>query len=193
MLFRSRAGADLIACAVYPVALVLHRAAGEATADALAGLGLETGVSVDALWRASDVVDEHISDQPVTPLAPRIAARAAEHSLPAGLIAALDVHLRAHAAGDRLDDVIEELTVIRSEAGWPPLAAPIGQVLASQALLHVLSAERYQLVVDELRDLLDGRYGVPPAEISPAVQRAVSLLSDGTIAPEEAQIGRAHV
>ena len=41
-------------------------------------------------------------------------------------------------------------------SGWPPLAAPIGQVLASQALLHVLAAERYQTVVDELRDLLAG-------------------------------------
>jgi oxaloacetate decarboxylase alpha subunit len=175
----ARAGADLIACAVYPVALVLHRAAGEATANSLEGLGLDTGVNVDALWLASDLVDEHISDQPVTPLAPRIATRAAQHSLPAGLIAALDVHLRAHAAGDRLDEVIEELNVIREEAGWPPLAAPIGQVLASQALLHVLAAERYQTVVDELRDLLAGRYGTPPAPISPTVQRAVELVSDG--------------
>ena len=75
--------------------------------------------------------------------------------------------------------MIEELTRIREEAGWPPLAAPIGQVLASQALLHVLSAERYQTVVDELRDLLAGRYGEPPGEISPQVRRAVELTSDG--------------
>jgi oxaloacetate decarboxylase alpha subunit len=182
----ARAGADLIACAVYPVALVLHRASGEATADALAGLGLGSGVNVDALWRASDLVDEHISDQPVTPLAPRIATRAAQHSLPAGLVAALDLHLRTHAAGDRLDEVIDELTRIRAEAGWPPLAAPIGQVLASQALLHVLAAERYQTVVDELRDLLAGRYGTPPGEISPAVQRAVELVSDGAPAGPQA-------
>ena len=164
---------------MYPVALVLHRASGESLADALDGLGLSTGVDVAALWRASDLVDEHISDQPVTPLAPRIATRAAEHSLPAGLVAALDVHLRAQSAGDRLDEVIEELARIREEAGWPPLAAPIGQVLASQALLHVLSAERYQTVVDELRDLLAGRYGEPPGEISAQVRRAVELTSDG--------------
>jgi oxaloacetate decarboxylase alpha subunit len=182
----ARAGADLIACAVYPVALVLHRASGEAVAGALEGLGLGTGVSVNALWRASDLVDEHISDQPVTPLAPRIATRAAQHSLPAGLVAALDVHLRAHRAGDRLDEAIEELGRIRAEAGWPPLAAPIGQVLASQALLHVLAAERYQTVVDELRDLLAGRYGVPPGEISPSVQRAVELVSDGAPTTDEA-------
>jgi oxaloacetate decarboxylase (Na+ extruding) subunit alpha len=179
----ARAGADLLAVAVYPVALVLHRASGESLADALEGLGLGTGIDVAALWQASDLVDEHISDQPVTPLAPRIATRAAQHSLPAGLIAALDVHLRAHAAGDRLDEVIDELTRIREEAGWPPLAAPIGQVLASQALLHVLAAERYQTVVDELRDLLTGRYGEPPGEISPQVRRAVELVSAGADPP----------
>jgi len=75
--------------------------------------------------------------------------------------------------------VLDELDRVREEAGWPPLAAPIGQILASQALLHVLSASRYGSVVDELRDLLDGRYGTPPAPISPTVQRAVRLLSEG--------------
>ena len=175
----ARAGADLIATTVYPVALVLHRASGEAVASALGGLGLETGVNTESLWQASDLVDEHISDQPVIPLAPRIATRAAEHSLPPGLVAAIDLHLRAQGAGDRLDEVIAELETIRTEAGWPPLAPPIGQVLASQALVHVLAAGRYQTVVDELRTLFEGGFGTPPAEISPTVQRAVSLLSDG--------------
>jgi oxaloacetate decarboxylase alpha subunit len=176
----ARAGVDLLACTVYPVALVLHRASGEALASVLGGLGLETGVSADPLWRASELVDQHISDQPVAPLAPRIATRAAEHSLPAGLIAAIDLHLRTQGAGDRLDEVIAELETIRAEVGSPPLAAPIGQVLASQALLHVLAAERYQTVVDELRALIQGRYGSPPADVSPVVERAVSLLSDGS-------------
>jgi oxaloacetate decarboxylase (Na+ extruding) subunit alpha len=178
----ARAGADRIACAVYPVALTLHRVSGESLADALAGAGLD--VDVDALWRASELVDTHIGDEPVTPLAPRIAVRAAEHNVPAGLVAALDAHLRAHAAGDRIDDVLEELARIRAEAGWPPLAAPIGQILASQALLHVLSANRYGTVVDELHALFDGHYGKPPGPIDPMIQRAVALLSDGG-PPEE--------
>jgi oxaloacetate decarboxylase (Na+ extruding) subunit alpha len=174
----ARAGADLISCAVYPVALALHRVSGEALANALAGAGLDTGVDVEALWRASELVDEHIGDEPVTPLAPRIAVRAAEHKLPAGLVAALDTRLRAYAAGDRLDEVLDELRRIRSEAGWPPLAAPIGQILGSQALVHVLSASRYGTIVDELRDLLEGRFGTPPGEVDPALRRAVSLSSD---------------
>jgi len=180
----ARAGADLIACAVYPVALTIHRVSGEAIAKALAGLGLDPGVDVDALWRASELVDEHIGDEPVTPLAPRIAVRAAEHRLPSGLVAALDAHLRAHDARDRLDEVLDELARIREEVGWPPLAAPIGQILASQALLHVLSAARYQTIVDELRGLISGRFGSPPGPIDPAVSRAVQLVSGDEPAEE---------
>src|ERR1051325_276299 len=78
----ARGGADLIACAVYPVALTIHRVSGEAMAKALAGLGLDTGVDVDALWKASELVDEHIGDEPGTPLAPRIARRAPPHRPP---------------------------------------------------------------------------------------------------------------
>jgi len=182
----ARGGADLIACAVYPVALTIHRVSGEAIAKALAGLGLDTGVDVDALWKASELVDEHIGDEPVTPLAPRIAVRAAEHRMPSGLVAALDAQLRASAAGDRLDEVLDELVRIREEVGWPPLAAPIGQILGSQALVHVLSATRYQMVIDELRGLIEGRFGNPPGPIDPAVRRAVQLTSGDEPAEEEA-------
>ncbi|HEY4412126.1 MAG TPA: acetyl-CoA carboxylase biotin carboxyl carrier protein, partial [Gaiellaceae bacterium] len=121
----AQAGAQLIACAVFPLALSLHRVSGEALAEALAGLGLDPGVDVATLWEASDLVDEHIGDEPVA-----------------------------------------------------PLAAPIGQVLASQALLNVLAASRYLTIVDELRSLVDGRFGTPPGPIDPALTRAVQLTHD---------------
>ncbi|HEU4942504.1 MAG TPA: acetyl-CoA carboxylase biotin carboxyl carrier protein, partial [Gaiellaceae bacterium] len=175
----ARAGADRIACAVYAVALVLHRVAGEGLGDALDGLGLEPGVDTARLWEASDLIDQHIGDEPVTPLAPRIAVRAAQHNLPAGLVAALDAHLRTQGTGDRLDEVLEELERIRGEAGWPPLAAPIGQILGSQALIHVLSASRYDIVVDELRGLFQGDFGKPPGDLDPSASRAIELSSGG--------------
>jgi len=174
----AEAGAQLIACAIYPLALSLHRVSGEALAEALAGMGLDPGVDVARLWEASDLVDEHIGDEPVAPLAPRVAVRAAQHDVPAGLVAGLDATLRAQGAGDRLEEVLEELDRIRAEVGWPPLAAPIGGVLASQALLNVLAASRYLTIVDELRSLVSGRFGVPPGPIDPALVRAVELTTD---------------
>jgi oxaloacetate decarboxylase alpha subunit len=169
----SRAGADVIAVAVYPVALTMHRVSAEAAAQALAGLGLSTGIDLDKLWEAADLVDEHIGDEPVAPVPPRIAVRAAQRKVPVGLVGALDVQLRARAAGDRLDEVLDEVDKVREEVGSPPLAAPIGQIVASQALLNVLTANRYSTMVDELRDLVEGRFGRTPAPVDPALQRAV--------------------
>ncbi len=171
------AGADLVATAVYPLALTLHRVSGESLAESLEGLGRAAGLHVDRLWEAADVIDEHIGDEPIAPVIPRIAVRAAEYDLPTGLVAALDVHLRAHAAGDRLLDVLEEVSRVRAEAGSPPLAAPIGQILASQALLHVLEARRYGTVIDEFRALVGGAYGVTPQPVDATVKRAVELLA----------------
>jgi oxaloacetate decarboxylase alpha subunit len=170
-------GADLIATAVYPLALMLHRVSGESVAESLDGLGHAPGLEVAKLWDAADLIDEFIGDEPVAQVAPRIAVRAAEYDLPAGLVAALEVHLRAHAAADRLLEVLEEVGRVRAEAGWPPLAAPIGQILASQALLHVLEARRYGSVIDEFRELVQGGYGETPEPIDPTVQRAVDLLA----------------
>jgi oxaloacetate decarboxylase (Na+ extruding) subunit alpha len=171
------AGADLVATTVYPLALTLHRVSGESLAESLEGLGQATGVETARLWEAADVIDEFIGDEPVAPVAPRIAVRAAEYDMPAGLVAALDVHLRANTASDRLEEVLEEVGRVRAESGWPPLAAPIGQILASQALLHVLEARRYGTVIDEFRALVQGAYGVTPEPIDPTVERAIALLA----------------
>ncbi len=180
-----RAGAEWIAVALYPIALSLHRVSAEALTQALAGVELDTGVELERLWRGSELVDEALGDEPVPPLSPRVAVRAAEYALPAGLVAELEARLREHDSTDRLDEVLEELSRIRRECGWPPLASPIGQVLGSQALLHVLAAQRWRFVVDELRDLVEGRYGRPPGEIDPTVKRAVELLADGVEPVEE--------
>src|SRR5580765_1133047 len=179
----SRAGADLIATAVYPVALTMHRVSAESVAQALAGVGLDTGVDLQHLWDASDLVDEHIGDEPVSPLPPRVAVRAAQHKLPVGLVAALDVQLRSQAAGDRLDEVIDEVGRVREEVGSPPLAAPIGQIVASQALLNVLTSNRYSTMVDELRDLVSGKFGRTPGPVDAALKRAVENFGAEPDAP----------
>src|SRR5918999_2319246 len=66
-----RAGAALVACALYPVALSLHRVSAESLTQALAGLGLDTGVALDTLWRGPEPVDEALGGEPVPPLSPR--------------------------------------------------------------------------------------------------------------------------
>src|SRR5256885_10062159 len=148
----SRAGADVIAVAVYPVALTMHRVSAEAAAQALGGLGLATGIDLDLLWEAADLVDEHIGDEPVAPVAPRIAVRAAQRKLPVGLVAALDVQLRGQASGDRLDEGLDEVDKVRAEVRPPPPAAPIGRNGAAPGLPHAPSAKRPSHMGDEARE-----------------------------------------
>jgi oxaloacetate decarboxylase alpha subunit len=180
----ARAGADLMACSVYPVALSMLRVSAEAAAQALAGIGLDPGADLEALWWAADLVDEHVGDAPVAPLRPRLAVRSAQRKIPVGLVAALDDQLRASGADDRLDEILEEIERVRVEAGSVPLAAPIGQIIASQAMVNVLGANRYGTLVDEFRNLVSGRFGRTPGLIDPALARAVELL--GGPAEEEA-------
>ena len=178
-----RAGAEIVACAIYPIALTLHRVSGEILVSTLTGLGFECDVDVEALWQASDLVDEHIGDELIAPLSPRIAARAAEYGFSPALVAALDSHLQGYAAGGLIDDVLDELTRVRRDLGSPPLASPIAQILGWQALLHILSANRYQTLVDELPPLVRGEYGRTPEEIDPVVRRAIELRSAEMPAP----------
>ncbi|MFN8186755.1 MAG: acetyl-CoA carboxylase biotin carboxyl carrier protein [Gaiellales bacterium] len=173
----ARGGGSPIGCAIYPVAITLYRPSAEALAQSLAGIGLETGIDVAALWDACRLIDEEFGDLPVPPLSPRDAVRAAEHGLSAGLVSMLDARLRAYGQRGRLDEVLAELIRVRAECGSPPLHEPIGLILGSQALIHVLSAQRWQTLTDEARLLLAGQYGQTPMPVDPVVRRAAELLA----------------
>jgi oxaloacetate decarboxylase (Na+ extruding) subunit alpha len=74
---------------------------------------------------------------------------------------------------------------VRDEVGSPPLAAPIGQIVASQALINVLTANRYSTMVDELRELVAGRFGRTPGPIAAGLRRAVELRTEESALAEE--------
>jgi oxaloacetate decarboxylase (Na+ extruding) subunit alpha len=164
----ARHGAEPIATAVLPVAYTLHRVAGEVLCDALTGLGLEHGVDADRVWEASRFIDDHVTSQmPALPIPPRITLRTAFNRLPVGLVSELDARLRMLGAADRLDEVLEEFKQVRLDCGVPPLAQPVGGILAGQAVRHVLSARRWDEVSPDMRDYLSGIYGNPPQAIAP--------------------------
>ena len=164
----ARHGAEPIATAVLPVAYTLHRVAGEVLCDSLTGLGLEHGVDADRVWEASRFIDEHVTSQmPALPIPPRITLRTAFNRLPVGLVSELDARLRMLGAADRLDEVLEEFKQVRLDCGVPPLAQPVGGILAGQAVRHVLSARRWDEVSPDMRDYLSGIYGNPPQAIAP--------------------------
>ena len=171
----ARAGADPIATASYPVAMLTQRPAAELLTQALRGLGLDAGLDRELGWEVARRIESEIGDAAsvAPPVSPQVALRAALSTVPAGLVAAVERRLAAVGAADRLDEVLDEVRRVRDECGSPPPAAPVGRILATQAIQHVLGARRWLEVDEEMRRLLLGEYGHPPGPIDPTA-RAVA-------------------
>jgi oxaloacetate decarboxylase alpha subunit len=70
---------------------------------------------------------------------------------------------------DRIQEVLSEAGTVRRELGWPVMATPLSQLVGTQAVMNVVSGERYTAVSDELIAYAAGYYGEPPAPIEPDV------------------------
>jgi len=92
-----------------------------------------------------------------------------EHQVPGGMLANFQVQLRQAGMLDRLDAVLEEIARVRVELGWVLMVTPFSQVVGVQALLNVVTGERYKVVPDEVKRYALGHYGAPPAPIDPGV------------------------
>jgi pyruvate carboxylase subunit B len=86
-----------------------------------------------------------------------------------------DIHrqLESHGAEARTDDVLEEVSRVRRELGYPPLVAPLRQMIATQAVYNIIGGERYATVTQELKDYLQGLYGRPPVPADHELRRLV--------------------
>jgi len=95
------------------------------------------------------------------------------HQVPGGMISNLVSQLRDQKALDRLPEVLSEVPRVRAELGYPPLVTPTSQVVGTQAVLNVLTGERYKQVTKETRNYLLGYYGAVMGEIDPDIRRAI--------------------
>jgi len=87
------------------------------------------------------------------------------NQVPGGMISNLANQLREQNALDRMDEVLAEIPRVRAELGYPPLVTPTSQIVGTQAVLNVLTGQRYQTVSNEVKRYLQGGYGQPPAAI----------------------------
>ena len=103
--------------------------------------------------------------------------------MPIGVVAGIERSLRAAGAEDRLDEVLDELLLVRAESGYPPPASPVGRILAGQAIRHVLHARRWTEVDGDMRSLLLGEWGHAPAPVD-AVALAAAERAPASTATE---------
>lgn len=95
------------------------------------------------------------------------------HHIPGGMISNLRSQLSQQNALDKLDEVLSELPRVRADLGYPPLVTPTSQIVGVQAVMNVLSGERYSMVPQETKNLVKGLYGRTPARIDPGIREKI--------------------
>jgi len=90
--------------------------------------------------------------------------------VPGGMLTNLESQLRQQNATDRLDDVLLEIPEVRKDLGFIPLVTPTSQIVGTQAVLNVLTGERYKNMTKETEGILRGEYGATPAPVNSKLQ-----------------------
>ena len=93
--------------------------------------------------------------------------------VPGGMLTNLENQLREQGASERLDEVLEEIPEVRKDLGFIPLVTPTSQIVGTQAVLNILSGERYKSITRETEGVLKGEYGATPAPMDPQLQEKV--------------------
>jgi len=93
--------------------------------------------------------------------------------VPGGMLTNMENQLREQGAADKADDVLLEIPKVREDLGFIPLVTPTSQIVGTQAVLNVLTGERYKTITKETAGVLKGEYGATPAPVSKELQAKV--------------------
>ena len=170
----AEAGVNIIDTATLPLAFGASLPPVETVVRALQDSPYDTGLNIHELFEIAryfeDLRKASGFDRGVTRINDM---RVFDHQVPGGTIANLVTQLEEQKALYRLGEVLDEIPRVRQELGYPPLVTPASQIVGTQAVLNVLTGERYKLVPGEVRDYIKGNYGSPPAPIDQVIVRKV--------------------
>ncbi|MGO0122724.1 acetyl-CoA carboxylase biotin carboxyl carrier protein [Desulfothermobacter acidiphilus] len=170
----AEAGVDVVDTASVPLAFGASQPPVETLVRALQDTPYDTGLDLKELFAIAEYFEEVRKKRGFERGVTRIHdMRVFEHQVPGGMISNLVAQLQEQKALHRLTEVLEEIPRVRAELGYPPLVTPTSQIVGIQAVLNVLTGERYKLVPEEVRRYVQGYYGRPPAPIDPEVQRKI--------------------
>jgi oxaloacetate decarboxylase alpha subunit len=93
--------------------------------------------------------------------------------VPGGMLTNMEGQLKEQGALDKFDEVLEEIPKVREDLGFIPLVTPTSQIVGTQAVLNVLSGERYSNISKETAAVLKGEYGATAAEVNKELQKRV--------------------
>lgn len=168
------AGVDLVDTASLPLSFGASQPPVETVVRALQDTPYDTGLDLGLLFEITNYFEDLRKTLGYERGMTRVNdMRVFEHQVPGGMISNLVTQLREQKALHRLPEVLAEIPQVRAELGYPPLVTPTSQIVGIQAVLNVLTGERYKLVPGEVRVYVEGLYGQPPAPIDPEVVRTI--------------------
>ncbi|MEN6348391.1 MAG: acetyl-CoA carboxylase biotin carboxyl carrier protein [Syntrophomonas sp.] len=170
----AEAGVDIIDTASVPMAFGSSQPPVETIVRALQDSPWDTGLDLHSLFDIATHFEEIRKHKGFERGVTRIAdMRVFEHQVPGGMISNLFSQLEEQKASHRINEVLKEIPNVRKDMGYPPLVTPTSQVVGIQAVLNVLTGERYKLCPGEVKDYVRGFYGKPPLQISEEIKKKV--------------------
>ncbi|MCP3687195.1 MAG: sodium-extruding oxaloacetate decarboxylase subunit alpha [Gammaproteobacteria bacterium] len=167
-------GVDMVDTAISSMSLTYGHSATETFVAIMEDTERATGLDLDLLEEISlyfrEVRKKYAKfEGALKGVDPRILTA----QVPGGMLTNLESQLREQNASDKLDEVLQEIPAVRKDLGYIPLVTPTSQIVGTQAVINVLSGERYKSISKETAGVLKGEYGATAAEVDQALQQRV--------------------
>ena len=168
------AGVDGVDTAISSMSATYGHPATEALVATLAGTEHDTGLDILKLESIAAYFREvrrkyHAFEGQLKGTDSRILVA----QVPGGMLTNLEGQLKQQNAADKLDQVLAEIPRVREDLGFIPLVTPTSQIVGTQAVLNVLTGERYKTIAKETAGILKGEYGHTPVPVNAALQARV--------------------
>lgn len=184
----AEAGADIIDTAVVALAFGNSQPAVEMIVAALKESQYDSGLDLDLLFEIAhyweNIRKEKGLKRGVTSL---LHMEVFSHQVPGGMMSNFISQLELQNATSRLPDVLAEVPRVRAEVGYPPLVTPMSQIVGTQAVINVLTAKRWSVVPQEMKDYVRGLYGKAPGPMDADI--VAKVLGDSEPLPADVRPG----
>ena len=173
--YACQAGVDILDTAISPLSGGTSQPSTESAVAALDGTPYATGLDLEFLTEIKRYFEKLVEVYaPVfNPISARVDTNVLVYQVPGGMLSNLVSQLIEQKALDRYEEVLAEIPKVREDLGYPPLVTPTSQIVGTQAVLNVMTGDRYKMVPKEVKDYVKGLYGKSPAMIDPKVRLKV--------------------
>ena len=171
------AGVDIIDTALSPFSDGTSQPTTEAFNYALKGTKYDPKLDQEALDKAaatlSKTKQKYLDNGTLNPKSLGVNPNILKYQVPGGMLSNLMSQLKAQGAMDKYDEVLKEVPRVRKDMGYPPLVTPLSQMVGTQAVMNVITGERYKMVPKEIKEYLHGNYGAAPAPVDEAIKKQI--------------------